>query len=211
MTKTFDGKNYLHAALIYPRGNGVKKKRVVLHSTLFSTNQTTPFFDHTYLAGRCIKRKKEWRSRALSNCWRAEFWLLPFPEFLPLLWSTFGNPSVMLFWHSQPDHYWPSPGEMYPCPGNNLIRWAASFFHPSLSSCANSRDLQEEEEESMQVNQLVHDGIYEIVVMIRLPEFCLFQENVWKVSQTIREDKDFTILSSLSSQYLVCRAVILLT
>ncbi|XP_058038150.1 transcription factor CP2-like protein 1 [Ahaetulla prasina] len=28
----------------------------------------------------------------------------------------------MLFWHTQPDHYWPSPGEMYPCPGNNLIR-----------------------------------------------------------------------------------------
>lgn len=28
----------------------------------------------------------------------------------------------MLFWHSQPDHYWPNPGEMYPCSGSNLIR-----------------------------------------------------------------------------------------
>uniref|UniRef100_A0A8D0GQ80 Grh/CP2 DB domain-containing protein n=1 Tax=Sphenodon punctatus TaxID=8508 RepID=A0A8D0GQ80_SPHPU len=28
----------------------------------------------------------------------------------------------MLFWHSQPDHYWPSPGEMYPCSSNNMIR-----------------------------------------------------------------------------------------
>ncbi|XP_077171070.1 transcription factor CP2-like protein 1 isoform X1 [Paroedura picta] len=28
----------------------------------------------------------------------------------------------MLFWHSQPDHYWPSPGEMYPCSSSNLIR-----------------------------------------------------------------------------------------
>ncbi|XP_019405823.1 PREDICTED: transcription factor CP2-like protein 1 isoform X1 [Crocodylus porosus] len=29
---------------------------------------------------------------------------------------------AMLFWHSQPEHYWPGPGEMYPCSGNNLLR-----------------------------------------------------------------------------------------
>ncbi|XP_065278830.1 transcription factor CP2-like protein 1 [Emys orbicularis] len=28
----------------------------------------------------------------------------------------------MLFWHSQPEHYWPGPGEMYPCSGGNLLR-----------------------------------------------------------------------------------------
>ncbi|TFK10637.1 claudin-like protein ZF-A89 [Platysternon megacephalum] len=28
----------------------------------------------------------------------------------------------MLFWHSQPEHYWPGSGEMYPCSGGNLLR-----------------------------------------------------------------------------------------
>ncbi|XP_075767430.1 transcription factor CP2-like protein 1 [Pelodiscus sinensis] len=29
---------------------------------------------------------------------------------------------TMLFWHSQPEHYWPGPGEMYPCSGGSLLR-----------------------------------------------------------------------------------------
>ncbi|XP_073182018.1 transcription factor CP2-like protein 1 isoform X1 [Lepidochelys kempii] len=32
----------------------------------------------------------------------------------------------MLFWHSQPEHYWPGPGEMYPCSGGNLLSPAST-------------------------------------------------------------------------------------
>ncbi|KAM9000161.1 transcription factor CP2-like protein 1 isoform 1-T1 [Sarcophilus harrisii] len=28
----------------------------------------------------------------------------------------------MLLWHNQPEHLWPSPGELYPCPTSNLLR-----------------------------------------------------------------------------------------
>uniref|UniRef100_A0A6J0U6S0 Transcription factor CP2-like protein 1 n=1 Tax=Pogona vitticeps TaxID=103695 RepID=A0A6J0U6S0_9SAUR len=41
---------------------------------------------------------------------------------LPFYPSFFLDSPIMLFWHSQPDHYWPSPGEMYPCSGSNLLR-----------------------------------------------------------------------------------------
>uniref|UniRef100_A0A8C3F9D0 Grh/CP2 DB domain-containing protein n=1 Tax=Chrysemys picta bellii TaxID=8478 RepID=A0A8C3F9D0_CHRPI len=34
----------------------------------------------------------------------------------------------MLFWHSQPEHYWPGPGEMYPCSGGNLESLALPFL-----------------------------------------------------------------------------------
>nr|XP_020853445.1 transcription factor CP2-like protein 1 isoform X2 [Phascolarctos cinereus] len=29
---------------------------------------------------------------------------------------------TMLLWHNQPEHLWPSPGELYPCPTSNLLR-----------------------------------------------------------------------------------------
>ncbi|XP_016285978.1 transcription factor CP2-like protein 1 isoform X2 [Monodelphis domestica] len=28
----------------------------------------------------------------------------------------------MLLWHNQPEHLWPSPGELYPCPTSSLLR-----------------------------------------------------------------------------------------
>ncbi|XP_017600253.1 PREDICTED: translation initiation factor IF-2-like [Corvus brachyrhynchos] len=29
----------------------------------------------------------------------------------------------MLFWHGQPDHYWSSPGDMYPLPSSGVLRY----------------------------------------------------------------------------------------
>ncbi|XP_062364267.1 transcription factor CP2-like protein 1 [Cinclus cinclus] len=31
-------------------------------------------------------------------------------------------PPTMLFWHGQPDHYWSSPGDMYPLPSSGVLR-----------------------------------------------------------------------------------------
>ncbi|KAK2111824.1 hypothetical protein P7K49_011570 [Saguinus oedipus] len=28
----------------------------------------------------------------------------------------------MLFWHNQPEHLWPSAGDLYPAPPSNLLR-----------------------------------------------------------------------------------------
>ncbi|XP_023798298.1 transcription factor CP2-like protein 1 [Cyanistes caeruleus] len=28
----------------------------------------------------------------------------------------------MLFWHGQPDHYWSSPGDMFPLPSSGVLR-----------------------------------------------------------------------------------------
>lgn len=34
-----------------------------------------------------------------------------------------GAVPTMLFWHGQPDHYWSSPGDMYPLPGSGVLRY----------------------------------------------------------------------------------------
>lgn len=41
------------------------------------------------------------------------------------------GPPTMLFWHGQPDHYWSSPGEMYPISGPGLLRYPPP--HPKAS------------------------------------------------------------------------------
>lgn len=30
---------------------------------------------------------------------------------------------TMLFWHGQPEHYWSSPGDLYPLPGSGVLRY----------------------------------------------------------------------------------------
>ncbi|EMP33821.1 Transcription factor CP2-like protein 1 [Chelonia mydas] len=50
----------------------------------------------------------------------------------------------MLFWHSQPEHYWPGPGEMYPCSGGNLLResLALPFLKQEEQNISTSAELQ---------------------------------------------------------------------
>lgn len=49
-------------------------------------------------------------------------WVKPNPELSSLSHSWPCSLSKMLFWHNQPEHLWPSPGELYPGPTGSLLR-----------------------------------------------------------------------------------------
>lgn len=61
----------------------------------------------------------------------------PYPVLSSLRHSWSCSLSKMLFWHNQPEHLWPSPGELYPGPPSSLLREALPLPYLKQEELAN--------------------------------------------------------------------------